>query len=135
MNFNRVRISKGSTTRLQQLKGKTGITPNILLRMAFCYSLNDPKIPNPDEYDEEGQELNRWTLTGEWDSFFIALMKERCVHDGLDYNLELFKQFRAHLNRGVYGIFSRIKDLSDIQNLLPVNNTESLYETYTKEGK
>jgi DNA sulfur modification protein DndE len=117
-------MSKGATVRLQQLKGRTGITPNILLRIAFCYSLNDQKIPNPDEYDEEGQELNRWTLTGEWDSFFIALMKERCKYDGLNSDDEFFPQFRAHLNRGVYGIFSRMKDLSDMQYLLPMNAAE-----------
>ncbi|KKF99592.1 DNA sulfur modification protein DndE [Methanosarcina mazei] len=122
MKFNRIRISKGATVRLQQLKGRTGLTPNIFARMAICYSLNDPQIPDPSEYDEEGQELNRYTLTGEWDSFFIALMKERCVKDGLNPEEDLVPQFRAHLNRGVYSIFSRIKNLGDIKNLLTEDN-------------
>lgn len=119
MNFNRIKISKGATVRLQQLKGRTGLTPNILSRLAVCYSLNDPKTPNPTDYTEDGQEFNRYTLTGEWDAFFIALLKERCINDGLDPEKDLYDQFRAHLNRGTFQIFPRIKDLGDIHNLLP----------------
>jgi len=119
MTFQRIRLSKPATFRLQQLKGKTGLTPNILARIAFCYSLNEPKIPNPEEYDEEGQEINRYTLTGEWDALFIALMRERCIDDNLDPETDLFPQFRAHINRGVMSMFSRIKDLSDFRSLLP----------------
>jgi len=121
MSFNRVRISQDTTKRLQILKGKTGLTPNILLRLAFCFSLNDPKIPNPAEYDQDGQELNRYTLTGEWDLLFMGLMKERCIVDGLEPEKDLLPQFRAHLNRGVFGIYGRIKDIGDIGNLLSQN--------------
>jgi len=119
MAFNRVRMSKGATYRLQMLKGKTGLTPNILLRIAVCYSLNEPMIPDPAMYDEEGQELNRYTLTGEWDCFYMGLLRERLIVDGLNPEMDLFPQFRAHLNRGVFSVFSRIKDLSDFQSLLP----------------
>jgi DNA sulfur modification protein DndE len=104
------------------LKGKTGLTPNILLRIAVCYSLNEPSIPNPEVYDEEGQELNRYTLTGEWDCFYMGLLRERLIADGLDPERDLFPQFRAHLNRGVFSIFARIKDLSDFQSLLPTED-------------
>ncbi|MGA2918685.1 DNA sulfur modification protein DndE [Methanoregula sp.] len=116
--FYRLRISEKATFRLTQLKGKTGLTPNILCRIAICYSLNDPSVPDPAEYDEKGQELNRYTLTGEWDTFFIALVKERCIHDKLDPEKDLYDQLRAHLNRGVFGIFPQIKSLADFQILL-----------------
>ncbi len=133
MSFQRVRLSKPVTIRLQQLKGKTGLTPNILARIAVCYSLNEPKIPNPDEYDEEGQEINRFTLTGEWDSFFMALVRERCIEDGLDPEKDLLPQFRAHLNRGVMAIFSRVKDLSDFGTLLPAE--ARTFEAITERPK
>jgi DNA sulfur modification protein DndE len=126
MAFNRVRISKGATHRLQMLKGKTGLTPNILLRIAVCYSLNEPKIPKPEDYDEEGQELNRYTLTGEWDSLYMGLLRERLIADGLDPEKDLLPQFRAHLNRGVFSIFPQIKDLSDFQSLLPIEDLKTL---------
>jgi len=117
-SFYRLRISEKATFRLSQLKGKTGLTPNIICRIAICYSLNDPSIPNPAEYDERGQEINRYSLTGEWDTFFIALVKERCIHDKLDPEKDLYDQLRAHLNRGVFGIFPQIKGLGDFHILL-----------------
>ena len=118
MIFNRIRISEKATIHLNILKGRTQLTPNILSRIAICYSLNDPTVPNPEQYDEKGQEINRFTLTGEWDTFFIALIKERCINDGLDPEKDLYDQLRAHLNRGVFGIFSQVKDLGDFQILL-----------------
>lgn len=119
MSFNRIKISKEATTRLHILKGRTGLTPNILSRLAFCYSLNDPSIPEPTDYNSEGQEFNRFTLTGEWDSFFLALLKERLLEDGLDPEKDLQPQFKAHLNRGVFSIYTQIKGLGDLQSLLP----------------
>lgn len=118
MQFNRIKISRSSTVRLQQLKGRTGLTPNILSRIALCYSLNDPHTPDPANYDEDGQEFNRYTLTGEYDTFFVSLIKERCVMDGLDPISEFIPQFKAHLNRGVQTIFPRIKHIGDLEKLL-----------------
>ncbi|MGB4205881.1 MAG: DNA sulfur modification protein DndE [Bacteroidales bacterium] len=127
-------MSKGATHRLQMLKGKTGLTPNILLRIAVCYSLNEPKVPKPEDYDEEGQELNRYTLTGEWDSLYMGLLRERLMADGLDPEKDLFPQFGAHLNRGVFSIFPQIKDLSDFQSLLPEDRkTVSIEEDNQKK--
>jgi DNA sulfur modification protein DndE len=105
------------------LKGRTGLTPNILCRIGFCLSLGDPSIPNPANYDEEGQEFNRYTLTGEWDKLFIALLKERLLKDGLDINKDLLPQFRAHLNRGAITLFDKAKDLGDLCELLPSSVT------------
>lgn len=118
MIFNRVRLSEKATNRLTQLKAKTGLTPNIMARFALCYSLNDPSVPNPAEYDEKGIEINRFTLTGEWDQLIIALLKERCLNDGLDIETDLAAQLRAHINRGTFGIFPLIKGLGDLQSLL-----------------
>jgi DNA sulfur modification protein DndE len=101
------------------LKGRTGLTPNILCRIGFCLSLSDPAIPNPNEYDENGQEFNRYTLTGEWDRFFIALLKERLLKDGLEIEKNLLPQFKAHLNRGAIALFDKVKDLGDLYELLP----------------
>jgi len=81
--------------------------------------LNEPGLPNVSIYDEQGQEFNRYTLTGEWDELFIALLRERLVQDDLDIALDLLAHFKAHLNRGVALLYSRIKSLSDLRRLLP----------------
>jgi DNA sulfur modification protein DndE len=71
--------------RLRILKARTGLTPNLLCRLGFCLSLNDPTPPNPAQYPEDGpREINRYSLTGQWDRFFFALLRERLVRDGLD---------------------------------------------------
>jgi len=100
------------------LKGRTGLTPNILCRIGLCLSLSDPSIPDPSQYDSEGQEFNRYTLTGEWDRFFIALMKERLIRDCLKPENDLIPQFRAHLNRGAISLFDKVKDLGDLCELI-----------------
>ena len=119
MRANKIRLCQDASIRLRQLKGRTGLTPNILTRLGFCLSLSDPSPPNPAEYPEDGQEFNRYTLTGEWDLFFVVLLKERCRADSLDLDQDLTKQFRAHLNRGVFQLFNRVKDLGDLEVLLP----------------
>ena len=118
MSYNRIRLSKNATNRLSLLKGKTGITPNILCRVGFCLSLRDPIVPRAENYDEEGQEINRYTLTGEWDKFFVALLKERLLQDGLDLNIDFFSQLRAHMNRGAISLYDKVKTLEDFQDLL-----------------
>lgn len=119
LSFNRIKISNQASVRLSILKGRTGLTPNILCRIGLCLSLSDPSIPNPQEYDDDGQEFNRYTLTGELDVLFIALMKERLLQDGLDPIEDLLSQFKAHLNRGAITLFDKVKYFGDIIELLP----------------
>jgi DNA sulfur modification protein DndE len=116
--FNRIKIGKDATIRLRMLKGKTGLTPNLLCRMALCYSLNNQKVTNLVEIDDEGQEFNRYTLTGEYDAYFIALVKERCTQEGLDPEKDFMTQFKMHLNNGIMAIYSRVNGLPDLVNLL-----------------
>lgn len=121
MKLNRLRVCTEVSNRLSHLKARTGLTPNILCRIGFCLSLNDPTVPNPDEYPPDSdREIDRHTLTGQWDEFFVCLTKERCLQDGLGTDDDvLAAQFRAHVNRGVLLLFKRIRNLADIAMLLP----------------
>ncbi len=116
------------------LKGRTGLTPNILCRLGFCLSLGEPGVPKPELYDEEGQEYNRYTLTGEWDALFIALLKERLAEDGMNPTLDLLPQFRAHLNRGVFSLFNRAKSLTDFYELIPTSSSASALSINGNQG-
>lgn len=133
MSFQRIKICRDFTYRVRSLGGRVGLTPNILGRLGICVSLNDPSIPNPAQYDEEGQEYSRYTLLGEWDKLFIALVTERIVRDGLDPNKDLNSQFRAHLNRGVLTLCNRVRDLGDIYELMPAEVVKKL--DVKREGK
>src|SRR5262245_14623818 len=117
MRINKIRLTNDSSERLKQLKGRTGLTPNILARMGFCLSLNEPAIPNPVQYPEEDREFNRYTLLGEWDELYVALLKQRLVRDNL-LPTQLEDQFRAHLNRGIMSLSRTVKSIADIANLV-----------------
>ena len=115
MRVNRIRLSNEASERLKHLKARTGLTPNILSRIGFCLSLADPAIPSPDRYPEEDREFNRYTLLGEWDDLFVALLKQRVDRDGLEEDLET--QFRAHLNRGILALHPLARSVSDLGHL------------------
>jgi DNA sulfur modification protein DndE len=119
MKLTRLRVGEEASQRLSLLKGRTGLTPNILCRIGFCLSLNDPSVPVPADYlPESDREIDRHTLTGAWDSLFVALLRERCHGDGLGEEY-LEAQFKAHINRGVLLLYKRVRDLNDLALLLP----------------
>jgi len=119
MKLTRLKVCQEADQRLRHLSGIIGLRPNVLCRLGFCLSLNDPSIPNPDDYPQDSdRELNRYTLTGEWDDYYIALLRERCAYDGLDLITDLEDQFRAHINRGVLMLFQRVKNLNDLDRIV-----------------
>jgi DNA sulfur modification protein DndE len=126
VKLNRLRIRKEVAQRLITLKARTGLTPNILCRIGFCLSLTDPTMPSAQEAEDDGErpavekEINRHTLTGQWDPLFVALIKERCHRDGLSLDDEaLADHFCAHIDRGVLLLYKRVRTLNDLARLMP----------------
>lgn len=118
MKANRFRLSAAVTERLKLVKGRTGFkTDNIIPRIGFCLSLAEQKLPNPKDYDQEGKEFNRYTLLGEWDDIYVALLREDLKNHEIDLSNEA-DYFRAHLNRGVIIASRLIKSLPDIPKLV-----------------
>jgi DNA sulfur modification protein DndE len=118
MKLTKLRLTKDSSNRLRHLAGKTGLTPNLLCRLGFCLSLNESSAPNPSDYPEEDREFNRYTLLGEYDGLFVALLRQRCHEQKVDPS-QLANYFRAHVNRGIALLQRRVKGLADILNLVP----------------
>ena len=118
MQFSRYRFSMRTQHLLGQLKSKTGLNINILARYAFCLSLKDPSIPNPDQFDDKGMEILPSILFGEHENIYTALMLDRLKKDNLDPELYFHKMTRAHLNRGSATLFPRIHDLTDFIDMI-----------------
>lgn len=125
MQVNKIKLSKAATDRLKQLKGRTGLTPNLLCRIGFCLSLNEPAIPVAASYDHEGAEFNRYTLLGEYDALFVAMLRQRLLQDDLSPG-DMAEQFRAHLNRGVMTVNAHVKSLADIPRLSAVSLSQTI---------
>lgn len=119
MRLNRIHISEDSRHKLSVLKSRTGLLPNVLCRIGLTLSLAEASEPELGTDATDGSEFNRFTLMGEWDPLIVALLKERGLASGLcKDNDALVNYFRAHLNRGVLLLHSRVKGLEDLVNLL-----------------
>ena len=118
MTLSRVTVNRDVDVRLRNLRGRTGLTPNLLCRLGFCLSLEEPGIPDLELYAGDAErEFNRYTLTGQWDQLFFAMLRERLSDDGLDPEEYIEPQFKAHLSRGVFLLNQRVRSLNDIENL------------------
>lgn len=107
---NRVHISKRATELLKQIKAKTGVTPNILCRMALTLSLEENHKANPKITDLNGSEFNLPTLFGDASALYEALILQS--HGSLsqkDAQLVL----AAHIDNGVDKL-KRAKSTSDL---------------------
>jgi DNA sulfur modification protein DndE len=118
MKLTKLRLTTEASNRIRILAGKTGLTPNLLCRIGFCLSLAEPSVPIPENYPEEEREFNRYTLLGEYDTLFVALLVERCRNDGLDLS-RISEYFRAHMNRGVVLLQQRTRSIADLASLIP----------------
>ena len=120
LTVRRLRFCQEADNWLRVIKSRTGVTPNILCRMGFALSLDEPGLPNPDAYPEDsGREINRYTLLGEYDATYVALLRQRMSDDAAAGGNEngapdLDAQFRAHMNRGVMLLAARIRSLPDL---------------------
>lgn len=121
MKLNSLRVCEEASRNLSFLKGRTGLTPNILCRIGFMMSIKDPTRPNPDNYlPDSDRIIERPVLTGAWDTLFVALIKERCLQDGLPLDDDVLgEQFKAHVNRGVLLLYKRVKTLNDLALIMP----------------
>ena len=124
MRITKIRLTKDASNRLRFLAGKTGVSPNLLCRVGFCVSLSEPKPPNPRDFPEEDREFNRYTLLGEYDALFVALLRQRLHRDGLNTK-DVAGHFRAHMNRGIVLLQQRVRTVADLAMLVGTAKQDS----------
>jgi DNA sulfur modification protein DndE len=123
MNF-RLKTSKETGERLVALQATTGLTWNILSRLALSLSLRDPSIPDLVE-NKSGVEIHRNAMTGENDYIYKALIRQHAQSNISDE--EYFPDFfNAHLERGIMLLENEYKHAGNydkfLQNLLRMEN-------------
>jgi DNA sulfur modification protein DndE len=106
----RLHISQGATDKLRILKGRTGLTPNIICRIALVLSLNDGAKGGKRKTDMSGSEFNIATLFGEQAGVFEALLKQ--VHGLLDHKL-VGQIIASHIDDGLQRL-TKAKSLIDL---------------------
>lgn len=104
MSIKHIRVSSQAKDQLIRLKTRTGIDQwNILCRWAFCLSLAEATPPTPVDIPADSNVEMSWhVFGGEQHELYMAVLKERCMNDGLVTTSEtLNRQFRLHLHRGI----------------------------------
>ena len=103
MTIRQIRLSSQAKDQLIRLKTRTGLQHwNVLCRWAFCVSLAEPTPPTPIEIPADSNVEMSWhVFGGEWHEVYLALLKERCIRDGLDTEPEtVHRQFRCTCTAG-----------------------------------
>jgi len=123
LSIQRVPFNATVDSRMRTLKARTGITPNVLARLGFCLSLEEPGIPaDPFQSEESAREINRNTLVGSFDVVFTALLRTWVSCSMAQHTVgqkEFDDLFVAHMNRGFELISARMRSLADLQNIVP----------------
>lgn len=122
MAVEHIRLSQQAKVQLVKLKRLSGIEHwNVLCRWAFCVSLTEQSMPPASKIPADSNVEMSWKVFGgRYADIYMALLKERCVRDGLGTDPEtLAQQFRMHLHRG-------ISYLAGNKNLRSINDLVSL---------
>ncbi|ODB88004.1 hypothetical protein A3193_03675 [Candidatus Thiodiazotropha endoloripes] len=70
-----VTLSKAATDKFRMMKGMTGVTPNILARMALMLAVEDgTSLKNASVSDSDGQVLSKDVLFGEYAAAYEAVV-------------------------------------------------------------
>lgn len=120
MAIEHIKLSQKAKDQLIKLKRVTGIEHwNVLCRWALCLSLAEKSIPPKSKIPADSNVEMSWKVFGgRYADLYMALMKERCVRDGLGADPEtVAQQFRLHLHRGISYLAGN-KDLRSIDDLV-----------------
>lgn len=120
MAIKQIRLASQAKDQLVRLKSRTGLSQwNTLCRWAFCVSLAEETPPTPVEIPADSNVEMTWhVFGGEYHELYFALLKERCLADGIDTNDDsaVNRQFRLHLHRGLGYLATpnRIRSIADL---------------------
>ncbi|WP_328509542.1 DNA sulfur modification protein DndE [Streptomyces mirabilis] len=120
MSLETVRLSQPARDRLVRLKRTTGITQwNVLCRWALALSLKDPSTPLvKDVVTDSNVEMTWKTFAGHHGDIYLALLKQRCIADGIPLTEENVAQtLTVHLHRGI-GYLGGHRELTTIEGLI-----------------
>ena len=112
---NRIKLSKKATDKLRAMKAQTGLTPNILARIAIMLALKEEKdftvngVP-----DIDGQELNQSVLFGDQIQVYDILIRQYIDQWKIGHPIQ--GAISSLVDAGVHKI-GHVKSLYDIANI------------------
>ena len=122
----KIRPSKKTQEFFEAIEASENLQPYALSKLAISLSLksDEPMVESDFNTDNNGLELNRQTITGEYDELYkclIAMKENRHIDDD-----EYFQRYlKAHLDRGAKMIYGEYKYRNDFLLAL-LSNEDSL---------
>ena len=110
----KIRTSKHTMQYFEEIQASTNYAPFILAKLSVSMSLKSGTPLNAIDFqsDSLGLELNRQTITGQWDDLFKCLI-EMFENKHINDDEYVQKYLKAHLNRGAKMIYSEFKYHND----------------------
>jgi len=112
---NRIKLSKKATDKLRHIKGQTGLTPNILSRIAIMLAIKEgSNLLNACVNDNDGQEINDATLFGEYIYVYDVLINQYIHYNNI--SMGVTETIVALIEVGVHkmGHVKRLEQLGEI---------------------
>ena len=109
----KLKTSQKTQQIFAEIGKSTSLKPYTLVKHAIAWSLKEQgKVPSFSS-DNEGLELNRQTITGEYDDYFKVLIEQA---EGRHLSNEEYfpKYIKAHIDRGAIILESRYKHAGDL---------------------
>ena len=110
----KIRTSKKTMSIFEEMAASTNYAPFILSKLSISLSIKSgtPLEESDFKTDTYGLELNRQTITAEWDDLYkclITMAEQRHIEDD-----EYFQKYiKAHLDRGAKMLYSEFKYNND----------------------
>lgn len=110
----KIRTSKRTMQYFEEIAASTTYAPFILSKLAISTSIKSEKPLADQDFhtDSFGLELNRQTITGEWDDLFKSII-EMFEHKHINDDDYFQKYLKAHLDRGAKLLYSEFKYNND----------------------
>ena len=111
----KIRTAKRTMLLFEEMTASTNFAPFILSKLAISLSIKCETPLEEKDFltDNYGLELNRQTITGEWDDLYKSLVEvseNRHISDD-----EYFQKYlKAHLDRGARLLYSEFKYNGDL---------------------
>ena len=110
----KIRTSKRTMAIFEEIGASTSYAPFVLSKLSISLSIKSEKPLEKDDFttDNYGLELNRQTITAEWDDLYkclIIMAEQRHIEDD-----EYFQKYiKAHLDRGAKMLYGEFKYNND----------------------
>ena len=114
----RLKTSQQTKEIFEELGSRMNLKPFALCKLAISMSLtNDEPIENYESNDNNGLELNRQTITAQYDSLFKALLEQH-ANKSLTDDEYFPTHAKLHIDRGAVMLKNRYNYSSNMEHFI-----------------